>query len=51
MNKRLRKRKRVGEFKELSFELSADLRPQSSTVADRTTAMMVKVKERDMEVA
>ena len=27
MNKRLRKKKRVGEFKELGFELLGDLRP------------------------
>lgn len=27
MNKRLRKKKRVGEFKELGFELRGDLRP------------------------
>ena len=27
MNKRLRKKKRVGEFKEFGFELRADLRP------------------------
>ncbi|AKV04391.1 hypothetical protein AKJ09_11054 [Labilithrix luteola] len=27
MNKRLRKKKRVGEFKELGFELRADLQP------------------------
>lgn len=27
MNKRLRKKKRLGEFKELAFELRADLRP------------------------
>ncbi len=30
MNKRLRKKKRVGEFKELGFELLGDLRPSTS---------------------
>lgn len=40
MNKRLRKKKRVGEFKELGFELAADLRPgiagdESEALLDR----------------
>jgi len=30
MNKRLRKKKRVGEFKELGFELLGELRPGTS---------------------
>lgn len=30
MNRRLRKKKRVGEFKELGFELAGDMRPDIS---------------------
>jgi len=41
MNKRLRKKKRVGEFKELGFELLGDLRPGISN--DDTDAFVDRI--------